>query len=110
MLCCIMSCNLISCYSFMLMNYMVDILKGMLLGGIIGISTTLWLCIGSLTVRYNYPLPPLSVEQCSHGNGNVTFTSSSSNFTNYTSSEDFYGISAKNSWNQTTELLPASRS
>lgn len=89
---------------------MADILKGILLGGIVGVSATLWLCIGSLTVRYNNPLPPVSVKQCSLGSSNVTVTPSFLNFTNYASFEVFDGIDAKESWNQTTEILPAARS
>src|SRR5688572_15208537 len=88
----------------------IFLFKGTLLGGIVGVMVTLWINIGSLTVRGKHPpLPPVSVEQCFLGNGNYTLFSSSLTYTNYTSFDIVDGISAKDNWNVTTEVLPGSR-
>jgi len=92
---------------FVLMNKMIVLLKGVLIGGIVGIFITLWLCIGSLTVRYTYPLPPVSVQQCYPRNGTYTF--STQTLTNYTSFEVFDRTGAMDSWEQTTEILAGRR-
>ena len=69
---------------------------------------TVWLNIGSLTVRHKHPpLPALSVELCSSGNGNHTFLHSTLNHStnSYTSVLDI-----KDKWNQTTEVSSGSGS
>jgi len=98
---------LIRC-SFILMHKIIVILKGILIGGIVGLCVTLWLCVGSLTVRYTYPLPSVSVQQCTPRN--VTYTLSTPNLINYTSFDVFDGISARDIWEQTTVHRPAARS
>jgi len=70
--------------------------KGTLLGGIVGVLITFWLCMGSMTVHHKHPpLPPVSVEQCSHGNGNSTLFPSSLNYT----FDMIDGIGGKDNWN-----------
>src|SRR5688572_25953016 len=84
--------------------------KGTLLGGTMGVMVTLWLCMGSLSVRHKHPpLPPVSVEQCSLRNGNSTLYPSSLNYTNYTSFEIVDGIGANDIWNQTANVHRGSR-
>src|SRR5688572_15012231 len=88
----------------------IFLFKGTLLGGIVGVAITLWLCIGSMMLHHRHPpLPPVSVEQCSLRNGNYTLFPSSLNFTNYTSFEIFDENDANDNWNETTEVLPGSR-
>lgn len=88
----------------------IFLLKGTLLGGIVGLVITFWLCFGSMTVSdLHPPLPPVSVEHCSVGNGNSTFLPNSLNYTNYTSFEFADAISSNENWNGTNDNLPESR-
>lgn len=105
-LCCTILSKLVSV--FIAQSWLVWIFKGMILGGIIGMSASLWLCFGSLTVRFNYPLSPVSVEQCPLGNASFVFFPSSPNYTSSFEASD--GIGAKYNWNQTIEALPRARS
>ena len=82
-------------------------LKGAMLGGVVGMLSTTWLSIGSLTVTKNHhPLPPVSVEQCYHGNSSYTLL----NLITYTSAEILHSYSITDNWNQTMDVLPTSES
>lgn len=85
----------------------IVLFKGTLLGGTVGVLLTLWLSIGSMTMRYKHPpLPPLSLENCSLRNSNSSFHTSTLNYDNYTYFEVNDGIWTKNNWTQTTEVMP----
>lgn len=81
-------------------NAIVPVSKGALFGGIIGLTCSLWVTIGSHTVtRKDYSLPPLSIDGCRATN----FTSF-----DYRQSDNIQSMMAKDGNNSLSSYLTLS--